>query len=125
MSRVSSSSDGGHGWTKYSLVLLTRCPNCPQLESLVRLSCKKTENNNYGREFVKCESRPQSENVRIATFFINFMFDLYESGLFWWFRFLKYTIFMWIENYIEKLQLDGMIKGARMMGASEEMVMSN
>jgi hypothetical protein len=32
---------------------------------------------------------------------------------------------MWIENYIEKLQLDGMIKGARMIGASEEMVMSN
>jgi hypothetical protein len=32
---------------------------------------------------------------------------------------------MWIEDYIEKLQLDGTIKGARMMGASEEMVMSN
>jgi hypothetical protein len=32
---------------------------------------------------------------------------------------------MWVEDYIEKLQLDGMIKGARMMGASEEMVMSN
>jgi hypothetical protein len=32
---------------------------------------------------------------------------------------------MWIEDYIEKLQLDGMIKGARMMGASEQMAMSN
>jgi hypothetical protein len=32
---------------------------------------------------------------------------------------------MWIEDYIEKLQLDDMINGARMMGASEEMVMSN
>jgi hypothetical protein len=32
---------------------------------------------------------------------------------------------MWIEDYIEKLQLDGMIKGGRMMDASAEMVMSN
>ena len=32
---------------------------------------------------------------------------------------------MWIEDYIQKLQSDGMIKGARMMGAPEEMVMSN
>jgi hypothetical protein len=37
----------------------------------------------------------------------------------------KCTFFMWIEDYIEKLQLDGMIKGARMMGASEQMAMSN
>jgi hypothetical protein len=32
---------------------------------------------------------------------------------------------MWIEDYIEKLQLDGMVKGARMMDVSEEMMMSN
>jgi hypothetical protein len=32
---------------------------------------------------------------------------------------------MCIEDYIEKLQLDGMVKGARMMGVSEEMMMSN
>jgi hypothetical protein len=43
----------------------------------VRLRCKRTENENYGREFVKCESRSQPGNVRIATFFVNFMFDLY------------------------------------------------
>jgi hypothetical protein len=32
---------------------------------------------------------------------------------------------MWIEDYIEKLHLDGMLKGARMMGVSQEMMMSN
>jgi hypothetical protein len=31
---------------------------------------------------------------------------------------------MWIEDYIEKLHSDGMLKGARMMGASQEMAMS-
>jgi hypothetical protein len=37
----------------------------------------------------------------------------------------KCTFFMWIEDYIEKLHSNGMLKGAKMMGASQEMVMSN
>jgi hypothetical protein len=32
---------------------------------------------------------------------------------------------MWIEDYIEKLHSDGMLKGARVMGASHEMETSN
>jgi hypothetical protein len=32
---------------------------------------------------------------------------------------------MWTGDYIEKLHSDGMLKGARMMGASQEMVMAN
>jgi hypothetical protein len=32
---------------------------------------------------------------------------------------------MWIEDYIEKLHSDVMLKGARMMGVLQEMVMSN
>jgi hypothetical protein len=74
---VSSSSDGGHGWPKYGPMMLTRCPNCPRLEPLVRLRCKRTKNGNYGWEFVKCESRPQPRNVHIATFFVDVMFDMY------------------------------------------------
>jgi hypothetical protein len=35
-------------------------------------------NRNYGREFVKCESKAQPGNVHIATFIVNFMFDLYS-----------------------------------------------
>jgi hypothetical protein len=38
---VSISYDGGHGWLKYGLVPLTRCPNCPWLEPLMRLRCKR------------------------------------------------------------------------------------
>jgi hypothetical protein len=77
MSRASSSSDGGHRWPKYGPVMLTHCPNCSRLEPLVRLRRKRTENSNYGWEFVKCESRPQPGNVRTATFFVDVMFDLY------------------------------------------------
>jgi hypothetical protein len=57
-------------------------PNCPWLEPLVRLRCKRGTTK-------KC------------------------------------TFFIWIEDYIEKLQSDGMLKGARIMGESQEMVMSN
>jgi hypothetical protein len=32
---------------------------------------------------------------------------------------------MWIEDYIDKLHSDGMLKGARIMGTSQEMEMSN
>jgi hypothetical protein len=82
MTCASISYDGGHGWPKYGLVPLTRCPNCPWLEPLVRLRCKRGTTK-------KC------------------------------------TFFIWIEDYIEKLQSDGMLKGARIMGESQEMVVSN
>jgi hypothetical protein len=51
------------------------------------LSCKRTENGNYGREFVKCASRAQPGNVHIATFLSILCLIWIESGLFWWFRF--------------------------------------
>jgi len=63
MSRASSSSEGVHGWPNYGPVPLTRCPDCSRLEPLVRLRTKKTENGNYGREFVKCESKAQPGKV--------------------------------------------------------------
>jgi hypothetical protein len=75
MSRASSSSDG---WARYGPVPLTLCPNCPRLERLVRLRCKRMENGNFGQDFVKCESRPQAGNVHIASFFVDFIFDLYS-----------------------------------------------
>jgi hypothetical protein len=36
------------------------------------------ENGNFGQDFVKCESRPQAGNVHIASFFVDFIFDLYS-----------------------------------------------
>jgi hypothetical protein len=83
MSRASNSSNGGHGWLKYGPVPLTRYPNCPWLDPLSRLRCKRTENGNYGREFVKRESRAQPGNVRIAISFLSISCLICtESGLF-------------------------------------------
>ena len=63
MSRASGSSDGGQGWPRYGPVSLIRCPKCERSESLVRLRSKRWENGNFGREFVKCESKPQQDKV--------------------------------------------------------------
>jgi hypothetical protein len=40
----------------YGPVSLIRCPKCERSESLVRLRSKRWENENFGREIVKCES---------------------------------------------------------------------
>jgi hypothetical protein len=69
MSRASSSADGGEGWPKYGSVPLIRCPKCDRLEPLIRRTSKKWENGNYGREFVRCESKPHpGKVVSIAIF---------------------------------------------------------
>jgi hypothetical protein len=54
MSRASSSSNRRHQWPQYGTVPLMRCPECERPEPLLRLTSRKTENGNYGREFVKC-----------------------------------------------------------------------
>ncbi|KAG2583600.1 hypothetical protein PVAP13_6KG228400 [Panicum virgatum] len=54
----SSSSHGGHEWPSYGAVPLIRCPECQRSE-LVRLTTRRWENGNLGREFVKCESNSQ------------------------------------------------------------------
>lgn len=37
---------------------MTRCPDCPRLDPLKRLTCVRSTRGNVGREFVKCESAP-------------------------------------------------------------------
>jgi hypothetical protein len=63
MSQASGSSNGGQGWPRYGPVSLIRCSKCERPESLVRLRSKRWENGNFGREFVKCESKPQQDKV--------------------------------------------------------------
>lgn len=58
MSPASGSSDGGQGWPRYGPVPLIRSPKCERSESLVRLRSKRWENDNFGREFLKCENKP-------------------------------------------------------------------
>ncbi|XBI83602.1 hypothetical protein VPH35_092088 [Triticum aestivum] len=62
----SSTSTSRQSWTQYGPLPLTRCPDCPRMEPLKRLTCVKEENGNRGREFVKCLSRPQPGQVRFV-----------------------------------------------------------
>ena len=72
--RVMSSSTSAtrQSWTQYGPLPLTRCPDCPRMEPLKRLTCVREENGNRGREFVKCLSKPQPGQVR-SVFLTNSM----------------------------------------------------
>ena len=63
MSRGSSSSIEAYELATNGPMPLTRCPKCPRLDPLVRCTTKRTENGNFGREFVKCESKAQAGKV--------------------------------------------------------------
>ncbi|VAI80171.1 hypothetical protein VPH35_125547 [Triticum aestivum] len=79
----SSTSASCQSWPHYGPVLLTRCPDCPRMEPLKRLTCVKKENGNRGREFVKFLSKPQPGQV------------------------LKYCgHFEWLDEYVERLKLE-------------------
>ncbi|CAM0913676.1 unnamed protein product [Alopecurus aequalis] len=54
---MSSSASGSQkSWPRYGEVPMTRCPDCPRLNPLKRLTCVRSMRGNVGREFVKCES---------------------------------------------------------------------
>uniref|UniRef100_A0ACD5W9G6 Uncharacterized protein n=1 Tax=Avena sativa TaxID=4498 RepID=A0ACD5W9G6_AVESA len=46
-------------WPRYGAVPMTRCPDCPRTAPLKRLVTSTDKNSNIGREFVKCESKPE------------------------------------------------------------------
>jgi hypothetical protein len=43
---------------------MTGCPDCPRTAPLKRLVSTTDKNGNLGREFVKCESKPEPGKVR-------------------------------------------------------------
>ncbi|XBI10603.1 hypothetical protein VPH35_137840 [Triticum aestivum] len=80
----SSASASRRSWPRYGAVPMTRCPACPRTAPLKRLVTTTDKNGNLGREFVKCESKP-------------------EQGK----KLKQCTHFEWLDEYIEWIQLEG------------------
>uniref|UniRef100_A0A8I6XH76 GRF-type domain-containing protein n=1 Tax=Hordeum vulgare subsp. vulgare TaxID=112509 RepID=A0A8I6XH76_HORVV len=66
---------------------MTRCTDCPRIAPLKRLTSKEEKNRNFGREFVKCESKPEGQ-IRSE---------------------FKCHHFEWMDDYIQRLQGLGLL----------------
>uniref|UniRef100_A0ACD5UJL6 Uncharacterized protein n=1 Tax=Avena sativa TaxID=4498 RepID=A0ACD5UJL6_AVESA len=56
---MSSSASGSQkSLPRYGEVPMTRCPDCPRLDPVKRLTCVRSARGNVGQEFVKYKSRP-------------------------------------------------------------------
>ena len=72
----SSASAPRRSWPRFGAVPMTRCPDCTRTAPLKRLVTTTDKNGNLGREFVKCESKPEQGKVRFSFSNANFGFCL-------------------------------------------------
>ena len=61
---TSSASVSDSKWPRFGPVPLGRCPECGRMASLKRRVTTSDKNGNAGREYVKCESKPEPGKVR-------------------------------------------------------------
>ena len=125
----SSGASSRREWARYGEVPMTRCPDCPRTAPLKRKVTSTDRNGNLGREYVKCESKPEPGKVRSKCFQRQFVVFVSKLHVFHRISYLgssspfqilgKCEHFEWLDQYIERIQGE-VASSARMAPVKEQ-----